>query len=229
MQTISAPTLTTITQRVQTSLKIIALGDSLIYGFGDPVGGGWIERLRRQWMAEESGHILYNLGIRGDRVAQVSERLEQEFRNRGELRNKVPDLIFLSVGVNDSARLGRPDGRSFTEFGLYQEQITNLLVRSRQLCPVLFVGMVPVNEEKMPFLDCLYFNRKDQYRYKEFTKQVCKSLEIPYLDIFERWMERGNDWMRSRLGPDGLHPNTQGYESLLEDILDWKPIAQLNY
>ncbi|MCU0533384.1 MAG: GDSL-type esterase/lipase family protein [Hydrococcus sp. Prado102] len=228
MQTISAPTFTT-TQRVQTSLKIIALGDSLVYGFGDPVGGGWIERLRRQWMAEESGHILYNLGIRGDRVAQVSERLEQEFRHRGELRNKVPDLIILSVGVNDSARLGRLDGRSFTEFALYKEQITNLLVRSRQLCPVLFVGMVPVNEEKMPFLDCLYFNHKDQYRYKEFTKQACKSLEIPYLDIFDRWMEKGDDWMRSRLSSDGLHPNPQGYESLLEDILAWKPIAQLNY
>lgn len=229
MQTISAPTLTSITQRVQSSLKIIALGDSLIYGFGDPVGGGWIERLRRQWMSEEPGHILYNLGIRGDRVAQVSERLEQEFRYRGELRNKVPDMIILSVGVNDSARLGRPDGRSFTEFALYQEQITNLLKRSRQLCPVLFVGMVPVNEEKMPFLDCLYFNHQDQYRYKEFTKQACKSLDIPYLDTFDRWMNRGDNWMRSRLGSDGLHPNPQGYESLLEDILNWKPIAQLNY
>ncbi|NJM89837.1 MAG: G-D-S-L family lipolytic protein [Hydrococcus sp. RU_2_2] len=229
MQAISAPTFTPITQRVQTSLKIIALGDSLIYGFGDPVGGGWIERLRRQWMSEESGHILYNLGIRGDRVAQVSERLEQEFRHRGELRNKVPNLIILSVGVNDSARLGRPDGRCFTDFDLFQEEITNLLKQSRQLCPVLFVGMVPVNEAKMPFLDCLYFNHQDQYRYKEFTKQACKSLEIPYLDIFDRWMKRGNDWMRSRLSSDGLHPNPQGYESLLEDILDWKPIAQLNY
>jgi lysophospholipase L1-like esterase len=177
--------------------------------------------------AEQPGHILYNLGIRGDRVFQVSERLEHEFRNRGELRNQVPDLIILSVGVNDSARLGRPNGRLFTEFETFQEQVTNLLERSRQLCPVLFVGMVPVDETKMPFLDCLYFNHQDQYRYKEFTKQACQARQIPYLDIFDLWMKRGDAWVRSRLNPDGLHPNTQGYEALLKDVLNWEPIAQL--
>ncbi|XTZ19293.1 MAG: SGNH/GDSL hydrolase family protein, partial [cyanobacterium endosymbiont of Rhopalodia fuxianensis] len=82
-------------------LKIVALGDSLVYGHGDPVGGGWVERLRRQWMRDlQTGHVLYNLGIRGDRVSQVSERLEGEFRYRGELRNQVPNLIILSVGLN---------------------------------------------------------------------------------------------------------------------------------
>jgi lysophospholipase L1-like esterase len=211
-------------------LKVIALGDSLIYGYGDPVGGGWIERLRRQWMAVESqGHVLYNLGIRGDRVLQVSERLEQEFRNRGELRNRVPDLIILSVGVNDSARIGRRDGRLFTELDAFQEQMANLLDRAQQLCPVLFVGMVPVNEARMPFLDCLYYNNQDQYHYKELTKKACQARQILYLDIFDRWMARGDTWVRSRLTPDGLHPNTQGYEAILQDVLNWEPIAQLTH
>ena len=108
MQTLVKPTLHQHSSRFEQPLKVIALGDSLVYGFGDPVGGGWVERLRRYWM-ETDDHILYNLGIRGDRVAQVSERLEQEFRYRGEIRNRVPDLILLSVGVNDTTRLGRPD------------------------------------------------------------------------------------------------------------------------
>jgi lysophospholipase L1-like esterase len=228
MQTVSAASVASLTR--SRSLKIIALGDSLIYGFGDPAGGGWIERLRRQWMAADSpGHVLYNLGIRGDRVCQVSERLEREFRNRGELKNRVPDLIILSVGVNDSACLSRPDGRSFTEFETFQQQIVNLLERSRQLCPVLFVGMVPVNEAKMPFLDCLYYNHQEQYRYKEFTKLACGTRQIPYLDIFDLWTARGDNWMRSRLSHDGLHPNTQGYEFLLQDVLSWEPIAKLSF
>lgn len=227
MQTISAPSFISVPKH-HSSLKIIALGDSLIYGFGDPVGGGWVERLRRQWMAAESqSHVLYNLGIRGDRVLQVSERLEQEFRYRGELRNRVPDLIILSVGVNDSARLSRRDGRLFTKFETFQKQIDNLLVRSRQLCPVLFVGMVPVDETKMPFLDCLYYNHRDQYYYKEYTKQACQNYQIPYLDLFDLWMARGETWMGSRFIADGLHPNTQGYEAILQDVLNWEPIARL--
>ncbi|MFB2933796.1 GDSL-type esterase/lipase family protein [Aerosakkonemataceae cyanobacterium BLCC-F154] len=210
------------------SLKVVALGDSLVYGFGDHEGGGWVERLRRQWMMPGNpGHVLYNLGVRGDRAQQVAQRLEDEFRNRGELRNRVPDLIILSVGVNDSARLSRQNGKNYTEFSNFEAEMDALLDRAQQLCPVLFVGMVPVNEEKMPFLDCFYYNLADQYRYKEATKQACQAREIPYLDIFDLWMGRGAEWMRSRLTEDGLHPNILGYQSLLEDAIDWEEMQKL--
>ncbi|MFN6561660.1 MAG: GDSL-type esterase/lipase family protein [Nostoc sp. ChiSLP01] len=206
--------------------KIVALGDSLIYGFGDPEKGGWIEQLRRWWMLPDSaGHVLYNLGVRGDRTQQVAQRLEVEFRHRGELRNRVPDLIILSVGVNDSARLARHDGRSYTDFTVFEKEIASLLDLAQQLCPVLFVGMVPVDEAKMPFLDCFYYNHADQYRYKEATKIACQRRQIPYLDIFNIWMERGETWRLKRLSHDGLHPNTLGYQALLEDVINWDAIA----
>lgn len=228
MQTISAPSFALQHSRPQLPLKIVALGDSIIYGYGDFEGGGWIERLRRQWMSPDSpGHIIYNLGIRGNGVTQVSQRLEQEFRLRGELRNRMPDLIILSVGINDSARLGKPNGRSYTDFEFFQEQMNCLLAQAKQLCPVLFVGMTPVDETKMPFLDCFYYNFTDQYRYKEATRLGCEAHQIPYLDIFDLWMKRGDDWVNSRLCADGLHPNVQGYQALLEDVLNWQPMNQL--
>lgn len=229
MQTLAPPPQVKLADRYPQPLKIVALGDSLVYGFGDPEGGGWVERLRRQWMGVPApgDHVLYNLGIRGDRAFQVRERLEQEFRYRGELRNRVPDLIILSVGINDSPRLGRPDGRSFSDFEEFQAEINQLLDEAQQMCPVLFIGMVPVDETKMPFLDCFYFNHIDQFRYKEATKSACESRQIPYLDIFDLWMTRGEIWRRSRIGPDGLHPNVLGYRSLWEDVVNWPPIAQL--
>lgn len=208
-------------------LKLVVLGDSLVYGFGDPVGGGWVERLRRRWMDPGSpSHALYNLGIRGDGVRQVSQRLEDEFRNRGELRNRVPDLIILSVGVNDSARLARPDGRNFTDFDTFQAEMASLLDRAQQLCPVLFIGMVPVNEAAMPFMGCFYYNHLDQHRYKEATRQACQQRQIPYLDLFDLWVDRGQTWCRSQFTEDGLHPNVAGYETLLQDILVWEPLTR---
>lgn len=211
-------------------LKIVALGDSIIYGFGDPSGGGWIERLRRQWMNPDSqGHVMYNLGIRGDGVRQVAQRLESEFRHRGELRNRVPDLMILSVGVNDSARLSRPDGKNFTEFASFQQELAHLLDQACALCPVLFIGMVPVNEAKMPFLDCFYYNHADQFRYKEATQIACEARQIPYLDIFSRWLERGDTWCREQMLDDGLHPNVNGYQSLLNDVLAWQAFADRVY
>ncbi|AHJ30688.1 GDSL-type esterase/lipase family protein [Nodularia spumigena] len=207
-------------------LKIIALGDSLVYGFGDPEKGGWVEQLRRWWMLpDSSGHVLYNLGVRGDRTQQVAQRLEVEFRHRGELRNRLPDMIILSVGVNDSARLTRPQGRNYTDFDLFESEISSLLEQAQQLCPVLFVGMIPVDEAKMPFLDCFYYNHSDQYRYKEATKLACSQRQIPYLDIFDKWMARDEFWRLQRLSADGLHPNTLGYQTLLEDVINWQPLA----
>ena len=211
-------------------LKLVAFGDSLIYGFGDNVGGGWVERLRRQWMLPESaGHVLYNLGVRGDRTYQVAQRLENEFRHRGELRNRVPDAIILSVGLNDSARVQSFTGRSYTDFEHFKTVLDNLLNLSQQLCPVIFVGMVPVDESKMPFQDCLYYSHADQYRYKEATKLACELRGIPYLDIFDKWLDRGNIWCSSCLTSDGLHPNAAGYQSLFEDVTSWEPIASISH
>lgn len=187
-----------------------------------------MERLRRSWMSPDTaGHVIYNLGVRGDRAKQVDQRIETEFRHRGELRNRTPDLIILSVGVNDTARVGRQHGRHYTEFNLFKREISSLLDRASELCPVMFVGMVPVEEAQMPFMDCLYYNHADQHRYKEVTRLACAERHIPYLDIFDLWMKRGQNWMRSRLCGDGLHPNVGGYEALLEDVLNWEPISKL--
>ena len=229
MQALTRPLEIKAQPRIPQPLKIVALGDSLVYGFGDPEGGGWVERLRRQWMADEhQAHVLYNLGIRGDRTFQVKNRLLEEFRNRGELRNRVPDLIMLSVGINDSPRLGRADGSCFTHFETFGQQMENLLEQAQALCPVLFVGMIPVDEAKMPFLDCLYFNHDDQFRYKEATKLACAERQIPYLDLFDIWMERGTHWRQMHTNSDGLHPNSRGYRSIWYEVINWHPINQLS-
>ena len=207
-------------------LRIVAIGDSIVYGYGDFVGGGWVERLRRQWMSPgKKDRVLYNLGVRGDRVSDVYQRLQMEFSTRGELRNRVPDVILLSVGTNDSPRLGKPEGRFFTDFVDFQQQIADLLDLGSTLAPILFIGMTPVDESKMPFLDCLYYSHLNQYRYKEAILKACQERNIPYLDIFDLWLSRGESWLKSQYSSDGLHPNVQGYEQLLEDILAWEALT----
>jgi lysophospholipase L1-like esterase len=206
-------------------LRIVAIGDSLIYGFGDPEGGGWVERLRRHWMMPHTaGHILYNLGVRGDGVKQVAQRLEQEFRLRGELRHRVPDALILAVGMNDSARAGKPTGRNLTPFEEFESLLHDLLAQAQKLCPVMFVGMPPVNEQCMPFADILYYTHADQQRYKQATQEACRVYGIPYLDIYDQWMARGEDWWRSRLCSDGIHPNVAGYEALFDAFITWDAI-----
>lgn len=208
--------------------RIVVIGDSVVYGYGDPEGGGWVERLRRRWLQPEApGHAIYNLGVRGDGVERVSQRLAHEFKTRGEFRNRVPDLLILSVGVNDSARVGKPSGRLLTPPDAFGAKIADLLDEAQSLCPVMFVGMIPVLAEQMPFAEVLYYSHADQCRYKEMTLAACRQRQIPYLDVFDRWLGRGDAWWRSRLASDGLHPNVAGYRALLEDIVDWPAFQPL--
>lgn len=207
--------------------KVIVIGDSLVYGYGDREGGGWVERLRRDYLdPQQAGPIFYNLGIRGDGVAQVAQRLEREFCDRGELRHHTPDLLILSVGVNDSARAGRANGRPISDPASFGQSLEQLLAQSRQLCPVLFVGMVPVNESAMPFANVLYFSRAQQQRYNRIARQLCEAHQVPYLDLFEQWSQKSEGWVCDRLCVDGIHPNSLGYRTMLDTVKAWQPFVQ---
>jgi lysophospholipase L1-like esterase len=128
------------------------------------------------------------------RTQQIAQRLEVEFRHRGEIRNRVPDLIILSVGVNDTPRLRSPKGRNYTDFSQFESEIATLLDQAQKLCPVVFVGMVPVDETKMPFLDCLFYNHADQYRYKEATRQACEQRQIPFYKTYPKLPKSRHIW-----------------------------------
>lgn len=206
--------------------KVIAVGDSLVYGYGDSEGGGWVERLRRGYMdPERPGPIFYNLGIRGDGISQVAKRLEQEFCDRGELRHRTPDVLILSVGINDSAKAGRATGRPVTDLGTFASQMEQLLSQASKLCPVFFVGMVPVNETAMPFANILYFSRAEQARYRDVTRQLCQQRQIPYLDLLAQWSEHSDAWVSDRLCTDGLHPNALGYRAISKAVQNWEPLV----
>ena len=204
--------------------KVIAIGDSLVYGYGDSEGGGWVDRLRLSWMDPECpGPIFYNLGVRGDGVVQVAKRLEQEFCDRGELRHRKPDVLVLSIGVNDSARAGRPTGRPVTAIDVFEREMEQLLAQANQLCPVYFVGMVPVNEAAMPFANILHFSHVEQMRYRDITRRLCEKHQVPYLDLYEQWIQHDEHWISDRLCTDGIHPNPLGYRTILETIKAWEP------
>ena len=207
--------------------KVIAIGDSLVYGYGDREGGGWVERMRLHWMCpDEPGPIWYNLGVRGDGAQQVAQRLQREFCDRGELRHKTPDVLVLSFGVNDSARAGRPDGRPVCDLSAFELTVDQLLQSAQSLCPVYFVGMVPVNEAAMPYANVLHFSRDAQRQYRDVTQRLCKQRGVPYLDVFEQWCAQDDGWVCDRLCADGIHPNALGYRTILHSVQTWQPLMK---
>lgn len=121
--------------------KLVALGDSGVFGWGDPLEGGWCERLRRHWMELPGGPVLYNLGVRGDGLERLAARLSAEVGCRGELRRQLPQGILLGIGLNDTARVGRPDGRPQLDAEGFLFGLLQLLHKAKEIAAVHVIGL----------------------------------------------------------------------------------------
>ena len=204
--------------------KLVVLGDSGVYGWGDPEHGGWCERLRRHWMGLPSGPVIYNLGVRGDGLERLAARLRSEVLRRGELRRQTPQGILIGVGLNDIARVGRPDGRHQLAPEAFLFGLQQLLQEARSIAPVLVLGLTPVLEEVMPFADVLWYHLDDARRYEGLLEEACLEADVPFLPLLERLLS--DPWWPQLLGSDGLHLNGEGHRQIYEWVHRWPALLE---
>jgi lysophospholipase L1-like esterase len=199
--------------------KLVVLGDSGVFGWGDPLEGGWCERLRRHWMEFSGGPVVYNLGVRGDGLERLAARLEAEVGRRGELRRQLPQGILIGIGLNDSARVGRADGRHQLDAEGFLFGLQQLLQRASQLAPVHVIGLTPVDEAAMPYAEVLWYSLEQVHRYERLLEEACLEADVPFLPLLENLLA-DPDWPQW-LGSDGLHLNSDGHRQVYERIRRW--------
>ena len=204
--------------------KLIILGDSSVHGWGDKDGGGWCERLKRKFMSFPNGPVIYSLGVRGDGLEKVALRWKREWEVRGELRRKSPDGIILSVGLNDTAKIGQINGRPQLEAEAYRFGLYQLLKEIIKFTKVFMIGINPVIESSMPFADCLWYSNKSISIYESQIEEVCLELDIPFLPIHKCLSKE--IFLDDLIDPDGIHLNNNGHYWMYQKILNWTPILK---
>ena len=199
--------------------KLVALGDSGVLGWGDPLEGGWCERLRRHWMELPSGPVLYNLGVRGDGLERLAARFSAEVGCRGELRRQLPQGILLGIGLNDTARVGRPDGRPQLDAEGFLFGLQQLLHKAKKIAAVHVIGLTPVEESAMPYAGVLWYSLADIRRYEALLEEACLEANVPFLPLLEGLLA-DSDWPLW-LSNDGLHLNSEGHRRVFERVRSW--------
>ena len=202
--------------------KLIIIGDSGVYGWGDQDGGGWCERLRQKWLRLENAPIIYSLGVRGDGLEKVAKRYKNEWETRGELRRKVPEGLLISVGLNDTARIGREDGRPQLSEDAFKLGFKKLVNEIRKEVDVMVLGLTPVNEASMPFAECLWYSNKFCSIYEKKIEETCLDLNIPFLSIHEKMTNLLS--FKNLLSSDGIHLNTEGHKWIYNQISEWEAL-----
>jgi len=202
----------------------VVLGDSSAYGWGDPDEGGWCERLRRHWMQLPGGPVLYNLGVRGDGLERLAARLPSEVGCRGELRRQLPQGILINIGFNDSARVGRPDGRHQLAPEAFLFGLQQLLRQAKAQAPVLVIGLSPVDGAVMPYAGCLWYELAALRRYERLLEEACLEEDVPFLPLLEPLLGDPH-WLRLIDG-DGVHLNGAGHQRIFERVRQWPALLR---
>lgn len=191
--------------------RIVVLGGSTVHGEGDPEHGGFVSLLKT-WheTANPPKNRVFNLGIGGDTVSAMLSR------GPSECAARRPNLILLYPGLNDTRRKDSRSASRATTPELFDEMLRSLVVRLRELAPVVLISSVPLDESRTtPFHGGFYFLASDAELTAQAVSSIASTEKVYYLPIFERWQNRGN---RSELMFDGLHCNAFGHQELFSEV-----------
>ena len=165
------------------------------------------------------------LGVRGDGLENVAQRWEQEWKARGELRRQTPGGLLLSVGLNDSAKVGRRDGRSLLSADAYRFGVEQLIRAMAPQTQVMVLGLTPVDEHPMPFADCLWYDNAAISIYEAQLEEACLEADVPFLPLHQP-MQQEPGWL-GWIEPDGIHLNADGHHWIHTRLMHWP--ALLNW
>ncbi|MEM9550900.1 MAG: arylesterase [Pseudomonadota bacterium] len=178
-------------------VTIAALGDSLTQGYGLPIEDGLVQKLQT-WLTDQGAEVaLINAGVSGDTTAGGAARVDWA------LTPEV-DAMIVALGANDLLRgIDPASSRANMEVILSGARDRNV--------PVLLIGFeAPGN-----------FGPDYKASFDAIYPELADAFGALYLDSFFKGLETVTTdpaAMRAFLQPDGLHPNADGVDRIVEGI-----------
>jgi acyl-CoA thioesterase-1 len=172
---------------------VVAFGDSLYAGYNLDAREGFAPVLERALAAQGIAAQVVNAGVSGDTTAAGRQRLE--FTLDGLPRK--PDLVIVGLGGNDMLR------------GLAPEQTREnldaiLSVLQQRGIPAMLTGMSAAPNMGSDYGDV----------FNAIFPDLAKKYDVPLYPFFLD----GVIGDRALMLPDGIHPNPQGVEKIVEQV-----------
>ena len=201
-------------------MRILIFGDSIAQGHSDS-SGGWANRAAnvchtRTLKDKDAMFVeVFNLGISGDTVQNIIDRIEDETEVR---RSNDKIYIVVAAGINDSLLI---ENRVAIDEYKFQEQYEKLVKTVTSISDgCLFVGLTAVDENLTNPLAASktgkqYLNNRINL-FEDCIKQVCNEKNVAFVPVHDMFIGQLNG--RQSLLADGLHPDNAGHALLFEII-----------
>ncbi|MCC5465342.1 GDSL-type esterase/lipase family protein [Pelosinus baikalensis] len=165
--------------------KIVAIGDSITYGFPYTSEGSWFNLASKQLNIE---HM--NKGINGDTTDGMLERFYKDV-----LRQKLSHVIIMG-GTNDAYA------------GIAVDEVINNLQTMAELA--VDNTITPIFGLPIPCNDVDAESLIGQYR--ERICQYAAENDIAIIDFYGAMVDESSGKIKEGLHSDGIHPNEAGYK-----------------
>lgn len=191
-------------------LQVVAIGDSLTHGTGDPSGKGYVGIFVGQLKKSTKPPVrLTNVAVSGQRAPQLGSQLKQP--NIRQLLKKA-DIILMTIGGNDLFQGGKTLDHLNDRYIRQSEQdyLANLkaiyaAIRAlNQTAVVIHVGLynpfIELKESRLTSSIITQWNADSEklaFNYKNI-------IYVSVFDLFQRNVAQ-------KLADDGFHPNAGGY------------------
>ncbi len=182
-------------------MKIVLIGDSLIYGYGVPYGKGWAHIYDAQ-----TKDTVINKGTNGNSTYEMINRYEEDV-----IANK-PDYVFIMGGSNDLVF-------SIADVKTILENIKQMIKIAKENNIKPIIGIPPMADHEMAsnaWSDGVDYNKmnKDLEEIKKIIQKIGKEEQIPVIDFNTKLGKIINETNKESYLIDGLHPTQKGQEEM---------------
>lgn len=201
---------------------ILIFGTSTTRGAYDSEGG-WVSRLDQFIKSKriklgagaEYYRPVYNLGIDGNRSADILNRFDNEVRARFEPSEAL--VIIFELGANDAAWLNN-ENTFWISPDEFRDNLGMLIGKARQYTSnIFFLGIHPTDDrlsDPVSWDSNLSYKAENFKKYNEIVKRFCAEEKIDFIDTLSVLERSGG----VKLLFDGLHPNDEGHRLIFESV-----------
>jgi lysophospholipase L1-like esterase len=182
------------------TVRIVAIGDSVIYGRKDAEASGWVTLLRQRAESIDPAAAVFNLGIGGHTSNDVLDRIDREVPVR------EPNVVIVGVGLNDCR--GTQNGLE-VEPVRFVENLREIVRRcyTWDAQPVL-CEMNPISETDS-YLEYTY-THSNWSHYNEIIRRTASDTNSPCL----QFGSLANFTEEAGMLTDAIHPSSSGHEAM---------------
>lgn len=171
--------------------RIVAFGDSLTAGLGVQANESYPAQLQRRLDDLEYSYRVINAGVSGDTTAGGLRRVPWILNNK-------PELVILELGANDGLR--------GLDIDQTKHNLQQIIERFREAgTTVILAGMkLPPN-----------YGQDYTARFEAIYPALAQEYGLPLIPFFLDGVGGSSSLNQA----DGIHPTTEGYEIIVEQVL----------